>query len=381
MSQKSLAEMISEARGVCLSVSPYFARGLFRLRFEEDAGIPTMAVTARWRVKYNPEFVQGIYNADPATLAGVVMHELMHGIGLHHQRMGNRLAKFTNGLLVWNAATDVIINEGLPLPLPPGALYRSTFDVPERCSTPEDVYDWLIANAPDGGDADFGGDDLSDEDGERGEGDEELVAKQVAADVKDFDKKNPGRISADVVAWADAILMPPKVRWQDVLRASAQRVVNAWVRGREESTYTRRSRRNGSGGDFILPGRHSPRPRIILIADTSGSMLDNGTGATVLGEVQGLLKFAGGELEVLSIDTAVTFDGRVRSVADMRAAARGGGGTELLPAFERARERRAALIVCITDGYVCTPIPDSAAWVIVPGGSGQSWMRGRVIAL
>lgn len=381
-------ERISRARGAVLSVAPYFARGLFRLRFEEDATVPTMAVTPAFRVKYNPAFV--VEKLTEATLAGVIAHELGHCIGLHHARMGERTAVYSGGFTVWNVATDVLVNDSvreIGLSLPDGAVTREGLKVPEHLVTAEDVYYWLLQRNEEeggGGGGSFGegdgGDLQAGGPGEEMEGDEGMLAKQVAADVKEYASRHPGKVPGGLEMWADSVLARPKIRWQDVLRSRRTRALASWVAGNENPTFGRRSRRQDAvgGREFVLPGRFKPVPLTVVIVDMSGSMSDRVTGSAVLTSVGGILEAAGGKTVAITCDTAAQVLGPISSAREIVAKGRHGGGTDMAPAFEEARKMRAACIVCITDGYL-PPVPDEAIWLITPGGARQDWMRGIVL--
>ena len=381
-----LTEKISKARGDVLSVASYLARGLFRLRFVEKSEVPTMGIAPNFRVAYNPTFVDGLTQAE---LAGCVLHELFHPLGLYFERAVGRDARFSNGVPVFNAAHDVLINDQvreMGLQLPPGALLRETVGVPGHLLTAEEVYDWFLSSSPssppsgsfqegDGGD---GQTELGE--GEEMEGDEGIVAKQVAADVQEYARRHPGKVPASLEMWADSVLERPRIRWQDVLRSRRTRQVAAWVAGSESPTFGRRSRRQDSvgGGEFVLPGRVRQVPLTVVIVDMSGSMSGGRTGNAVLSSVEGILGAGGGSVIAITCDTAAQVLGPIASAREIVARGRHGGGTDMTPAFEEARKMRAACIVCITDGYL-PPVSDSAIWLITPGGERQDWMRGTVL--
>lgn len=375
------AEKISQGRGAVLAKVPYFARGLFRMRFEEKAEIPTMEITPSFRVYYNPAFVEGLATEH---LSGVILHELLHPIGGYWARMGDRTARTDSGVPLWNLAHDVVINDQVRecgLTLPPGAATRESLEVPDRCVTAEDVYDWLLSNAADsaaGSWAEGDGGDGGEMDAL--EGDEGMITKQIAADIRDFASRNPGKVPDSLEMWADSVLARPRIRWQDVLRSRRTRAVAAWVAGNENPTFGRRSRRQDAvgGSRFVLPGRVKSVPLTVVIVDMSGSMSDRATGDAVLTSVGGILDASGGTTIAITCDTAAQVLGPIGTAREIVARGKHGGGTDMTPAFEEARKMRAACIVCITDGYL-PPVPDEAIWLITPGGEKQDWMRGLVL--
>lgn len=386
MATADLAEKISKARGVVLSVAPYLARGLFRMRFVQDDRIPTLGISPSFRVSYNGTFVES--KVTEAELAGIVLHELFHPIGMYFDRLRGREARYSNGMPVFNAAHDILINDqvrALGLSLPEGVLLREKLGVPEHLLTAEEVYDWLLSQADESpvsgsfGEGD-GGDGLELGEGEVMEGDEGIVAKQIAADVQEYAKRHPGKVPNSLEMWADSVLARPKIRWQDVIRSQRTRQVAAWVAGSEQPTFGRRSRRQDSvgGKDFVLPGRVKSLPLTVVIVDMSGSMSDGTTGSAVLTSVGGIIDASGGQTLAITCDTAAQVLGPIASAREIVAKGRHGGGTDMTPAFEEARKMKAACVICITDGYL-PPVPDSAIWLITPGGARQDWMRGTVL--
>lgn len=382
-----LTEKISKARGEVISVASYLARGLFRLRFVEDARVPTMGIAPNFRVSYNPGFVEGLSHGE---LAGCILHELFHPIGGYFQRVVGREARFSNGMPVFNAAHDVVINDQvreMGLSLPPGALLREVLEVPTHVVMAEEVYDWFLSSCleerePSGsfGDGDGGDGQEGLGEGEEMEGDEGIVAKQVAADVQEYARHHPGKVPSSLEMWADSVLERPRIRWQDVIRSQRTREIAAWVAGSESPTFGRRSRRQDSvgGGEFVLPGRIRQVPLTVVIVDMSGSMSDGKTGSAVLSSVGGIIDASGGQTIAITCDTAAQVLGPIASAREIVAKGRHGGGTDMTPAFEEARKMRAACVICITDGYL-PPVPDRAIWLITPGGERQDWMRGTVL--
>lgn len=384
MATADLAEKISKARGVVLSVAPYLARGLFRMRFVQDDRVPTLGISPSFRVSYNGAYTAGVTEAE---LAGIVLHELYHCIGRHHERMGYHAVRVRSGMTYWNIAADVLVNDAVRavgLSLPNGVVTRERLKVPEIHATVEDVYDWLLAQAEDGGGGSFaegdGGDLQPPGEGEVMEGDEGIVAKQIAADVQEYAKRHPGKVPNSLEMWADSVLARPKIRWQDVIRSQRTRQVAAWVAGSEQPTFGRRSRRQDSvgGKDFVLPGRVKSLPLTVVIVDMSGSMSDGTTGSAVLTSVGGIIDASGGQTIAITCDTAAQVLGPIASAREIVARGRHGGGTDMTPAFEEARKMKAACTICITDGYL-PPVPDRAIWLITPGGARQDWMRGTVL--
>lgn len=127
---------IQKARTALLLDHPFFGSLLFRLKGRESRSIATMA-TDGVSLYYNPEFVETL---NPATLCGVLAHEVMHP-GLHHhvRRSGRHPRR-------WNEACDYAINPLLldaGLSLPDGVLVDNRF----RGMSAEQIYNLLEAEA------------------------------------------------------------------------------------------------------------------------------------------------------------------------------------------------------------------------------------------
>jgi predicted metal-dependent peptidase len=127
---------IQKARTALLLDHPFFGSLLFRLKGRECRSIATMA-TDGVSLYYNPEFVDSL---NPATLCGVLAHEVMHPGLHHHVRRSRRHPKR------WNEACDYAINPLLldaGLSLPDGVLVDNRF----RGMSAEQIYNLLEAEA------------------------------------------------------------------------------------------------------------------------------------------------------------------------------------------------------------------------------------------
>src|ERR1700678_1722216 len=127
---------IQKARATLILDHPFFGSLLFRLKGRECRSIATMA-TDGVSLYYNPEFVDTL---KPATLCGVLAHEVMHP-GLHHhvRRSGRHPRR-------WNEACDYAINPILldaGLHLPEGVLVDHRF----RGMSAEQIYNQLQTEA------------------------------------------------------------------------------------------------------------------------------------------------------------------------------------------------------------------------------------------
>lgn len=168
-----------------------------------------------------------------------------------------------------------------------------------------------------------------------------IRAAQIATAVA-IAKSPPGSAPAGLSVWADATLAPPPVDWRAQLRFMLAANVAC---GMTDMTGPARERRG------VLERRwRSPRPKVAVIADTSGSMQSEG--GTVLGACVDLIRTVG-DCDICFVDTEPTWQRGVRTRAEM--APVGGGGTDLRVAIKQSRERRYDAVVIITDGECAWP--------------------------
>jgi predicted metal-dependent peptidase len=211
--------------------------------------------------------------------------------------------------------------------------------------------------------------------GEMSEQEQERLRAAVAKAVQSHVKQN-GRGSApsDLSRWADEKLQPPRIPWQQKLARAARRAV-AKAAGAQDYSFGKPSRRQagvGHGpGRPRLPALHGYTPSIAVVIDTSGSM-GSGQLAEAMSETAGILRTCHAGVTFCAIDCRL---GDVKKVKTWQEAARnlkGGGGTDMAPAFKALREQRdpPSIVVCITDGMIGNPGPSpepqmKVIWVLV----------------
>jgi len=119
--------------------------------------------------------------------------------------------------------------------------------------------------------------------------------------------------------------------------------VRTVARGRDDYSYSRVHRRAIYGAP-IRPGMVRYVPRVGIVADTSGSMAEYGD--AVVSIVAAIRRAADGAT-VWQCDTELypTTDGEWR----------GGGGTDLAPAFAAAARARVDVLAVVTDGEMPDP--------------------------
>jgi predicted metal-dependent peptidase len=201
------------------------------------------------------------------------------------------------------------------------------------------------------------------------------VSNQAASEAIDKHQraKGKGSVPAGLARHAQAALEPAKVDWREVVRRAVCSVVEVRA-GLAEYSRRRISRRQwGVGIDDdapVLPGMVAARAEVAVVADTSGSMW--GALEEAWGEVAGLLDaIDGAQVTYVACDAKVHAVLKTSSIEEVKQHTKGGGGTDFRPAFRELDERKADLIVFITDGYGDYPDEVPAAdvlWVVVPGG-------------
>lgn len=149
---------------------------------------------------------------------------------------------------------------------------------------------------------------------------------------------------------------PPKTNWRRVLAriASAARARKSYQA--TEHTYSKiNARASAFFPDTIFPGMISYDPKIIMALDTSGSMGQDSI-MRALTEAEGIIKSGCGssDFSIFCVDTDVKAVQPVDDIAKLDL--RGGGGTDMAPAFEYIRSLpmydRPDVFVLATDGYV-----------------------------
>lgn len=208
------------------------------------------------------------------------------------------------------------------------------------------------ANCGSGSGNDLGEYELAEGDAESVDADEhDSIKKQIAEEIKRQERSNPGSTPAHIKQWADATLEHKPVSWQQVLRGQVKSAIS-WKRGQTDYVRTRPARRQPIK-DVIMPALRSPKPRILVGVDTSGSNLHNlGVVLQEIGAIAKQVGVRGEELMVCSIDTEVK-DAKFQKFSDIKDVKFiGGGGTRMETFFETAdaHANKADIFILLTDG-------------------------------
>lgn len=387
---------------------PWLVAIVLRLEVIVTRELGTMGVDFAGNLYANPEFVAG---TEIAQLAAVIRHEAHHLLRDHARRARDLVGNHPGRAKAWNLAADAAINPDLT-GLPDCAVTPAVLGLPDGMSE-EQMFQALMDRADDQGygDPDSGGSDgdqTSDGDsGSAAPGGSDGTASGSSSDgIRRPWETAPGGITAEAmaeirrvvaqaavdhgrqhghgtaglpIAWAESMLAPPKIRWQDRLHTAVRASVEARA-GHSHRTWRATSSRSQHG--ILLPTSCSYPIRVTVIVDTSGSMLNDMP--IVLSEIRGLLDTPDVEhVRVVQVDAAVTGDDQVAQIGDLNLS--GGGGTDLRPAITAASEEDppAHLVVIATDCE--TPWPtrnefDASADVVVvavrtKAGSPEWWTR------
>lgn len=285
--------------------------------------------------------------------------------------------------MVFNLAQDIVIAEMIERLLPAaasihdewGAATCRSFKFPPGKSS-EFYYHLLVQNQqdqPNQPDRELSGcaqpqtensnsesgDDASDEaSGSAAQGLPATQVRKLVSEAQEAMKsvraktRGIGSIGADIDLELAQIQQP--VDWGEVLRECIGYAMTQ-VRGSTHTNWAMSSRRQcgiGFGyGRPIIPAQVSYAPSVAIVVDTSGSMMDwlDKAAMHAWTAVHHCKR-----VRVLSCDYRVTADVLVSSQEELRSAIKGGGGTDMKPAFRRlvSDTEQPDVVICITDGDI-----------------------------
>lgn len=133
-----MIQKLVDARAYISVHFPYLSHAIFSMVPVETTQVSTLAVDRYWRLYYNPDYCRAL---TPKQLASVLFHEVNHLIRNHSDRFDQ-----LNETMRANIATDLEINDDIrsikELELPDGAIFPSTFNLPNKLSA-EEYFDRL----------------------------------------------------------------------------------------------------------------------------------------------------------------------------------------------------------------------------------------------
>jgi len=147
-------QIVAIGRAVVVKHLPFISTAVYNLIPHEDPQEPTLSVTKRMVMSFNPQYVkeQGV-----KYIGGIILHEVSHVLRNHHERFERAVKRIARRLKtggttrrrdsasfwrLWNQGADLEINDGQPhaLPLPPNVLHPSQFQLP-----PNKLAEWYFA--------------------------------------------------------------------------------------------------------------------------------------------------------------------------------------------------------------------------------------------
>lgn len=374
---------LQAARMLARTALPYLSHALWTVGFIEDKGLGTLAINAKWQVRFDPEFVNTSTVDD---LAVILYHEINHPLRDYFRRRGNRDVKveINNCTFdLFNLAHDLEINDDLKTSgleisnsLAENMLVPEKFDLPSG-RLAEQYYDTLLNDLPKVASvcAEFKPCTEGESVGESGnEGESEgkagiseleleLIRQKVAEEIS----KHYGNVPSSLLKWAQQQLNRP-VDPRSELKAVAHRVVEI-ARGHGDYTFTRPSRRQESTPDgLILPSMQQKSARIAIVVDTSDSIDDENL-TDEFNYLTGLFRALRARLHVFIGGTEFT-SYHTKSIRAIDTYSR--GGTDMAKAMlacEQLRPRPDAIFV-LTDGW--TPWPKKMRLPVIVVLVGQS---------
>jgi predicted metal-dependent peptidase len=327
--------------------NPFFASVALQLSYVEDLKCKTYWTDGK-SIGYNPNF------ADSLTLEeniGVIAHEVMHVVLLHHARMNLRDVE------TWNKAADYVINNSLVksgFKLPKGALIDNKYNNMNA----EDVYRLLEQDKQSKKDKKK----ENNKDNNKNELDNGFGEVRECKDCKpeEIEEKaiimgkmaeNAAKLCGNLPVGMDRLLAEARIAktdWREVLSRFLDEV------SAKDYSFNKPNKRF-MGRGFILPSLYSKTiGKVIIAVDTSGSV-NEGELNRLIGEVTKILDFINeskdaAEIEILYFDHAV--QGHETYTGNEVLKPKGGGGTCFKSFINYIEENDMApnLVICLTDG-------------------------------
>jgi predicted metal-dependent peptidase len=184
------------------------------------------------------------------------------------------------------------------------------------------------------------------------EAEAEDVRRTIAEDIRSHEANKPGSVPGYAKVWADQVLAAKPLNWRNILRGMVKTAIS-FKKGQLDLNRSRRSRRQYNP-DIIRPAWASPKPRLAVAVDTSGSHLHKL--GIVVDEVVNITKSVGvrdKELLIFGVDTQVGDVRPVKNPKKILEEMRGGGGTDMRVGFEQlallGRQNKADIGIMLTD--------------------------------
>lgn len=363
--------------------APYLASALYLLRpsiieprvdeangdLVKDPRFAVFPTGTDWTVHLDPATA---LDTDAATLGWWLLHHIGHLVRRHAQRspVTGTFAAGVTGFrdpesIVWNQAADAEINDDLE-----GEEFQPPADVisPERLGLPvglvaEDYVSSIevlserarigagidCGSCADGSTRDWDTTDLGGQVEAPSELDVDLLSRSIQGEITRRMSKRSD-IPGGWQRWASE-REPSMTDWRRILRSAVSRMT-ALRSGNVDFSYARPSRRWQAQGDLLMPSMVKPRPRSVVLVDTSCSVGPSMLGVLV-DEVIALITAVGQSqpgVPVICCDTQAYPVQQVRDASQLTLT--GGGGTDLRAGLAAAGSLRPRpdLILVVTDG-------------------------------
>lgn len=325
-----------------ITSEPFYATLLMQRRPKLSEQFPTAWVDGPGQIFFNPRFVLK-HSVDE--MIGVAIHEVLHKVFFHVQRLATRHPK------KWNVACDAIINDIIVrqqhYKLPDGGVMFPEDKV--RGKTADQVYAEMEDDPSDGGGFDGADGDMIN-DGTMTEADVLDIKQQVAAAVENAKKQGKMPAGLDRLL---TDLFDPKKDWKELLELA----LTTALMGNARFSFSKPSHAGRVTG-LCLPGlsKGVQLRKAVIGVDTSGS-IDEKTLKTFVSETRGILASCGvQEAHIVYCDARIHDVHIVPSGEEyVPAKIGGGGGTRFEPVFEYADSEDAECVVYFTDMYGSFP--------------------------
>ena len=342
---QSELDMATEALLGARVMRPYYAVAIAPLKPLAVDGLGTIAVDPYWRLYIDFEWFSALSLEKRAYV--ITAHEIEHLLRRHHKRCGPRDHN------LFNICGDCEINDDADKSkLPDGAVLPSLIGQPDNLTAEEYYRDLPQDTQPNGKGCGSGaGGPRQEYEKEGGAGEDGIdevsgdgIRTATANAVKDYVQKNgKGSVPAGVEVWADDELKHMTPPWPRLMRLWISSAHKEACRGRMDYSYRKLHRRQ-QANQVIRPSLIAYNPKIVAVADTSGSM--GNEGAKVLGVLASIKRLFPSVI-ILDCDVAVTRYTKGKHI--------GGGGTSMTMGIEAALKMKADGIIVITDGYTDWP--------------------------
>ena len=398
---KSFEERLEEAKTYVALASPFWATLLANLPISIGRVIGGFAATDGYNIILDPRSLS-VYSSK--TIAGIIMHEMMHVAYMHFFRGKNKIP------LIWNIATDIVVNDQIIeryryLKLPQEIVYNMDF----AYMSAEEVYDRIVKQLYN----DLGGKNGEEIDekeaeewlkkhfseyffndkhglpGEFGEQEEDENPEELEEKVREVigeayetysNSRHRGTLPAGLVDFIEK-LSGPKRDWKRILYQYLDRIFS-----KEDFSPLPPSRKY-LPYDLYSPSLKSEEisGRIVIGVDTSGSMSSKEIG-NALAEID-FVRFFVEEIFVLFHDVNVQEIVKPHNLKQFLGGKnikiKGRGGTSHKPLFKYIEDHKLYpdLFIGFTDGYSVFPAKQPnypVLWVLTKDHQKPPW--GRIIA-